>query len=75
MISYSYILYNHDQERKFDSKSFVGISWAGDVVGRDIGTHDFQHGTLDVWVSDSLNVSVSHALIPYLQRLRSKFKV
>ena len=66
---YSYVLDDHDQERQLDSESFIGISWAGDVVCRDVSSHDFEHRTLDVWVSQSLYVTVSDLLVPNLQGL------
>jgi len=31
---------DHHQKWQFDPQSFPGVSWAGDVVGADIGTHD-----------------------------------
>ena len=38
----TYILDNHNEERKFNAESLVGISRTGDVVGCDIGSHDFK---------------------------------
>jgi hypothetical protein len=38
-IAITYVLDDHDEEGKLNTKSLVGISGAGDVVGRNIGSH------------------------------------
>jgi hypothetical protein len=35
---------NHDQEWQFYCERFLGVNWAGDVVGADICSHDFKDG-------------------------------
>ena len=37
------VLDDHDQEGKLDSKGLLGINWASDVVGGDVGAHDLEH--------------------------------
>ena len=39
----TYVLDDHDQERKLDGEGLLGINWAGNVVGGDIGSHDFEN--------------------------------
>ena len=63
------ILYDHDEEWKFDSESLVGISGTGDKVSGDISSHDFEDTTLNVGVGNTLDVTVSHTFVPNLQRL------
>ena len=40
----TYVLDNHDEERKLDCKSLVVVDWAGDEVGGNIGSHDLKDG-------------------------------
>ena len=40
----TYVLDNHDQEWQFYCERFLGVNWAGDVVGADICSHDFKDG-------------------------------
>ena len=42
-VHFTYVLDNHDQEGKLDRKSLAGVDWACDVVGGDIGSHDFEN--------------------------------
>ena len=65
------VLNDHDQEGQLDAEGLVGVCGAGDEVGRHVRAHDLEHTALDVGVSDTLNVSVSHAFVPNLQRLRT----
>ena len=62
---------NHDKEGQLDSQRLLGISRACDIGGGDIGSFDLEHKRLDVVVSDALDVSVSHFLVPDLERLRT----
>ena len=39
----TYVLDNHDKERKLDSKRLLCVSWASDVVGAHVGSHDLQN--------------------------------
>ena len=66
------VLDDHDQEGQLDGQGLLGVKRSVDVVGRDVGAHDLQHGGLDVGVGDSFNVTVSDLLVPDLQGLRSK---
>ena len=68
----TYVLDNHNEERKFDSKGLVVINWAGDVVGGDISSHDLKDGGLDISIGKSLDVSISDVLIPNLEWLGSR---
>ena len=74
LLQTTYILDDHDEERKLDSQSFLWIQWASDVVGGDVGAHDFEDGRLNVWISDSLDVTVANVLVPNLKRLGSDSK-
>lgn len=65
----TYVLDDHDQEGQLDGKSLLGLDGASDVVGRDIGAHDFEHGRLNVGIGQSLDVTVADLLIPNLQGL------
>ena len=65
----TYVLDDHDEEGKLDGKGLVLLDGAQDEVGRDVGAHDLQHGRLNVSVCQSLDVSVSHILVPDLKRL------
>ena len=38
----TYVLDDHDEEGELDAEGLVSISGAGDVVGGDISTHDFE---------------------------------
>ena len=62
----TYVLDDHDQERKLDRKGLLSIYWASDVVSGDIGAHNFENGRLNIRISDSLNVAISHILTPDL---------
>ena len=66
------VLDDHDQERKFDSKSFLWIKRSIDVVGWYIGSHDFKNWGLNIWISNSFDVTVSDLFIPNLERFWSK---
>jgi len=66
----SYVLDNHDQEWQFDSECLVSVGRACNVVGGDVGAHNFKDGALNVGVRNSLNVTVPNALVPNLKRLR-----
>ena len=68
------VLNDHNQEGQLDSQSLLGVERGIDVVGRHISSHDLKDGGLDIWVGDSLNVAVSHLLVPDLEGLRSVIK-
>ena len=70
----TYVLDDHDEEGKLDGKSLLGLDWASDEVGGDVGAHDFENGGLNVGISQSLDVTVSHVLVPNLERLGSEIK-
>ncbi len=38
---FTYILNNHNKERKLDSKSLLLLTWAFDEGGRNVCSHDF----------------------------------
>ena len=66
------VLNDHDQERKLDGKSLLWIKRSIDIVGWYISSHDFKNWWLNIWISYSFDVTVSHLLVPNLQWLRSK---
>ena len=66
------VLDDHNQEGQLDGQRLLGVERSIDVVGRYVRTHDFQDGRLDVGIRDSLDVAVSHTLVPDLQWFRSK---
>lgn len=66
------VLDDHDQEWELDGKSLLGVNWAGDEVGGDVGAHDLENGGLNIWVSNSLDVAVSNLLVPNLEWLGTK---
>ena len=68
---WAYVLDDHDEEGKLDGEGLFGVDGASNVVGGDIGAHDFEDWWLNVGVSDSLDVTVSDILVPDLERLRS----
>ena len=65
------VLDDHDQERKLDGKGLLWVQWGVNVVGGYIGAHDLENGGLNIWISDSLDVTVSHLLVPNLEWLGS----
>ena len=67
-----YILDDHDEEGQLNAEGLVGVGGACDVVRGDVSAHDLEDRGLDVRVRYSLNVSISHALVPNLQRLGTK---
>ncbi len=71
----TYIFDDHDQEGQLDAESLVSVCRAGDIVRRNVRSHDLEHRRLDIRVSDSLDVPIAHALVPDLKRLRTKIDV
>ena len=72
------VLDDHDEEGKLDREGLLGVNGASDEVGGDVGTHDFEDGGLNIGIGDSLNVTVSHVLVPNLEgfgTIREKGKV
>eukprot|EP00961_Rhodomonas_salina_P242926 3281966-Rhodomonas_salina.2 len=65
----SYILDDHHKEGKLDAQGLVLISRASNVVGADVGPHDFEDRRLNILVGDALDMPVPHLLVPNLQRL------
>ena len=63
---------DHDEERQLDGKCLLWVKRSIDVVGGHIGSHNLENWRLNIWISDSLNVTVSHLLVPNLQWLWSK---
>lgn len=63
------ILDNHDQKGQFNAESFLWIGRTGDVSGGHIGADDLEYERLNVVVGDTLDVSIAHLLVPYLERL------
>ena len=47
---------NHDKVGQLDAEGFSGVSWAGDVRGRHVGTHNLQDEALDVRIGDPFDV-------------------
>ena len=68
----TYVLDNHDEERKLDGKSLLGLDGASDEVGGDVSAHDFENGGLNISIGQTLDVTVSHVLVPDLERLGSE---
>ena len=62
-----HVLHNHDQIWQFNSKSFSWVSWTSYIRGANIWTHNFEHKTLNIRVSDSFDMSISHFFVPNLQ--------
>ena len=65
----AYVLNDHDQEGELDSEGLLGVNGAGDVVGADVGAHDFENGRLNIGISDTLDVAIAHILVPNLEGL------
>ena len=61
------VLDDHDQERQLDGQGLLWIKRSVDVVGRHVGAHDLENRRLDIGVGDSLDVTVSHLLVPDLE--------
>ena len=70
----TYVLDNHDEERKLDGKSLLGLDGASDEVGGNVGAHDLENGGLNISIGQTLDVTVSHVLVPDLERLGSAKK-
>ena len=70
----TYVLDDHDQERKLDGQSLLGINGAGNVVGGDISSHDFDNRGLNIGIRYSFDVSITDIFLPNLERLGAKFK-
>ena len=68
----TYVLDDHNEERKLDGEGLLLVDWAGDEVSGHIGSHDLENGGLNIWISDSLDVTVSNLLVPNLEGLGSK---
>ena len=39
----AYVLDDHDEEGKLDGEGLLGVDGASNVVGGDVGAHDFEH--------------------------------
>lgn len=63
------VLDDHNEKWKLDAESLLRIGRTCDVRGAHVGAHDLEHQRLNVVVGDALNVTVSHFLVPDLQRL------
>jgi hypothetical protein len=68
----AYVLNDHDQEGELDGEGLLGVNGAGDVVGAHVGAHDFEHGRLNIGISDTLDVAIAHILVPNLEGLGTK---
>lgn len=66
---------DHDQERQLDGQGLLWVEGSVDVVGGHVGSHDLEDRRLDVWVGDSLDVTVSHLLVPNLEGLGSTLRL
>lgn len=66
------VLDDHDQERQLDGKCLLWVKRSVDVVCGHVGSHNFKNWWLNIWICDSLNVAVSHLLVPNLQWFWSK---
>ena len=65
----AYVLNDHDEEGELDGKGLLGVDGAGDVVGADIGAHDFEDRRLNIGIGDTLDVTVAYVLVPNLEGL------
>ena len=65
----TYVLDNHDEERKLDGKSLLGVHRASNVVGGDISAHDLENGGLNISIRQSLDVAVANLFLPDLEGL------
>ena len=65
----AYVLNDHDQEGELDGEGLLGVNGAGDVVGADVGAHDFENGRLNIGIGDTLDVAIAHIFVPNLERL------
>lgn len=54
----TYVLDDHDQERKLNSKSLFFICGTGNISRCHIRAHDFQDWRLDVLICETLDVAV-----------------
>jgi len=66
---FTYVLDDHDEERKLDGKGLLLLGWAGDVVCGNIGAHDFEDGGLNIGIGQSLDMTVANLLLPDLEGL------
>ena len=71
----SYIFDDHNEEGKFDGEGLLGVNWAGDVVGWNVGSHNFKNWWLNVGISDTFDVSVSDILVPDLEGFRTEMEL
>ena len=71
----TYVLDDHDEEGQLNSESLLGVQGASDEVCANVRAHDLEDRGGNIGVSDSLNVTVAHVLVPDLQRLRPTHKV
>lgn len=65
----TYVFDDHNEEGKLDSKGLLRVDRAGDVVGWNVGAHNFKDRRLNVGVGDSLDVAISNVLVPNLKGL------
>ena len=68
----TYVLNYHNQEGKLNAKSLLGVKRSIDVIGGDVGSHNLKNGRLNIGISYPFNMSVSHLLVPNLERLGSE---
>ena len=65
----TYVFNDHDEEGKLDGEGLVLLDGAEDEVGGDVGTHDLEHRGLNISICQSLDVTISHVLVPDLKGL------
>ena len=65
----TYVLDDHNEERKLDGEGLLLVDWAGDEVSGHIGSHDLENGGLNISICESLDVSVSDVSVPDLEWL------
>ncbi len=63
------VLDNHDEERQLDAQHLLGVGRAGHIGGTNVRSHDLQDRGLDIRIGNTLDVAVTHLLVPDLQRL------
>ena len=63
------VLDYHHQEGQLDPQGLTRRGGAGNVGSRHVRTHYLQYTALDICVCYTLDVAVTHTLVPNLQRL------
>lgn len=68
----TYVLDDHNKERQLNGEGLLRVKRACDEVSANVSSHDLENRGGNIGVSDSLNMSVAHVLVPDLQRFGTK---